>query len=206
MVPELRGLLAGLPRADSIALDPHKGFFLPYGNGAVLVRDGSKLKAVHAAYADYLPAATSDEFYDMSMYGPELSRPFRGLRTWLTVQLFGARRLRAAIREKRDLALWAYHELSQVDGLRIVTEPQLSLFPYHLTWPGATRQEENLATQELLERVIERGEIMLSGCSVDGRFLGRICVLSFRTRRGQVETCVRQITEEARAILDERRG
>jgi aromatic-L-amino-acid decarboxylase len=47
MCPELRPLLAGLPRADSLTLDPHKGLFLPYGTGALLVRDGSALRTVH---------------------------------------------------------------------------------------------------------------------------------------------------------------
>src|SRR4030095_6089588 len=48
-VPALRPLLAGLPRADSLTLDPHKGLFLPYGTGALLVRDGARLRAVHAS-------------------------------------------------------------------------------------------------------------------------------------------------------------
>lgn len=206
LVPELRPLLAGLRRADSIALDPHKGLFLPYGTGALLVRDGERLKAAHAAYADYLPTAAAEEFYDMSMYGPELSRPFRGLRVWLPVQLYGVDKLRAAIREKRELAVRAHDRLAEIDGLRIVAPPQLSLFAYHLTWPGASLDQENRATRELLERVIRRGDVMLSGCTVKGRFLGRLCVLSFRTRRAHVETCVAQLAEEAERLIAERRA
>ena len=98
MCPELRPLLAGLPRADSLTLDPHKGLFLPYGTGALLVRDGEALRAAHAATAGYLPETPDrNEFYDPSEYGPELSRDFRGLRVWLPLSLFGAARFRAAL-------------------------------------------------------------------------------------------------------------
>jgi hypothetical protein len=101
MVPELRPLLPGLSRADSLALDPHKGLFLPYGTGAVLVRDGAALRAAHAATAEYLPPPADEEFYDPAQYGPELSRDFRGLRVWLPLQLHGTAAFRAAIAEKR---------------------------------------------------------------------------------------------------------
>jgi len=80
--------------------------FLPYGTGALLVRDGRALRAVHSATAGYLPE-NQDEFYDPAQYGPELSRGFPGLRVWLSVKLFGAARYRAAVAEKRALALWA---------------------------------------------------------------------------------------------------
>ena len=76
---ELRGTLRGLPRADSLTLDPHKGMFLPYGTGALLVRDGAALRAAHEATAAYLPAMPHPEdFYDPSQHGPELSRGFPG--------------------------------------------------------------------------------------------------------------------------------
>lgn len=201
LVPELRPLLAGLPRADSLTLDPHKGLFLPYGTGALLVRDGEALRALHASTAGYLPPE-QDEFYDPAHYGPDLSRGFPGLRVWLTVQLYGTAKLRAAIAEKRELALWAASEVARIPGIVMDAPPQLSLFAFRLEGPGLeTRDARNAATAELMERVIRRGRIMLSGTSVDGRFLARVCVLSFRTRRADVEVAVRQLREEAAAIL-----
>src|SRR5439155_22679173 len=56
LLDELKRTLRGLPRADSLTLDPHKGMFLPYGTGALLVRDGAALRAAHEATAAYLPA------------------------------------------------------------------------------------------------------------------------------------------------------
>ena len=116
---DLRGTLRGLPRADSLTLDPHKGMFLPYGTGALLVRDGAALRAAHEATADYLPAMPHPEdFYDPSQHGPELSRGFPGLRVWLSVKLFGAAAFRAAIAEKRALTLDARRRVAALPGHR----------------------------------------------------------------------------------------
>ena len=70
--------------------------------------------------------------------------------------------------------------------------------------PGLeTRAAQNAATADLMERVTRRGRIMMTGATAEGRFLGRICVLSFRTRRAEMETAVQQLREEAAAILAE---
>lgn len=205
MVPELRPLLAGLPRADSLTLDPHKGLFLPYGTGALLVRDGEALRALHSSTAGYLPDNQS-EFYDPAQYGPDLSRGFPGLRVWLTLKFFGAARYRAALAEKRELALWAAQEIAKIPGVVMDAEPQLSLFAFHLEGPRlGTRAAENAATRALMERVTARGQVMLTGAMAGERFLGRVCVLSFRTRRAQMELCVRQLAEESTRLLAEGR-
>ncbi len=202
MVEELRPLLAGLSEADSLTLDPHKGLFLPYGTGALLVRDGAALRAAHAASAGYLPhMSETGEFYDPSQYGPDLSRGFPGLRVWLAVKLYGTERLKAAVLEKRRLALWAAEEIARIPSIRMVAPPQLSLFAFELDAPGLTRELRNRATEALLENVTRRGRVMMTGCTVDGRFLGRVCVLSFRTKRKDIETCVEQLREAAREVL-----
>ena len=77
--------------------------------------------------------------------------------------------------------------------------PQLSLFAFHLTRPGATLDEENAATTQLLDGVTARGRVMLTGCTADdGRFLGRVCVLSFRTRQERIDACVEDIEAAVR--------
>ncbi len=202
MVDELRPLLHGLPRADSVTLDPHKGLFLPYGTGALLVRDGAALRATHGGTAAYLPhMPDADEFYDPSQHGPDLSRGFPGLRVWLEVKLYGAAKIRAALAEKRALAVGAARRIARIPGIVMAAAPQLSLFAFHLDWPGATLARKNDATRELMERVTLRGQVMITGCEVDGRVLARVCVLSFRTRQAHIDTCVDHVAEETQAIL-----
>lgn len=203
IVPELRPLLAGLERADSLTLDPHKGLFISYGVGALLVRDGEALRKAHADTASYLPEPT-ESFYDPSQYGPELSRDYRGLRLWLPIKLFGTRRFVAALTEKRALALAAAERLSALPGLTMDAWPELSLLAFHVSWPQASLADENRATAELMERVTTRGRVMLTGCTIDGRHLARVCVLSFRTRAAQIDALVEDCEAELSALLAER--
>ncbi len=204
LCPQLRPLLDGLPQADSITLDPHKGLFIPYGTGAVLVRDGEALRAAHAETASYMPENQEAEFYDPHQYGPDLSRGFPGLRVWLAFKLFGAARYRAALMEKRALALDAARRIAALPNIVMDATPQLSLFAFHLEWPGSSRDEQDAATRELLERVTRRGKVFITGCHAGGRFLARVCVLSFRTRQAQIDACVEHIAEEAGAITGSR--
>jgi aromatic-L-amino-acid decarboxylase len=200
LADEMRATLRGLPRADSLTLDPHKGMFLPYGTGALLVRDGAALRAAHEATADYLPAMPHPaDFYDPSQHGPELSRGFPGLRVWLSVKLFGAAAFRDAIAEKRALTLDAWRRVAALPGIVIDAEPELSLFAFHLTWSGASAADEDAATRALMEKTTARGRVMVTGCTAHGRALGRVCVLSFRTHQPQIDALIEDM---AAAIKD----
>ncbi len=196
-----RRVLHGLSRADSLTLDPHKGMFLPYGTGALLVRDGAALRAAHEATADYLPVMPHpDDFYDPSQHGPDLSRGFPGLRVWLTIKLYGSAAYRAAIAEKRALALDAFHRIAALPGIVIDAPPELSLFAFHVTWPGATLAQEDAATRELMARTTARGRVMVTGAVARGRYLGRVCVLSFRTHAGEIDALVEDLREALTGI------
>ena len=198
----LRGTLRGLPRADSLTLDPHKGMFLPYGTGALLVRDGAALRAAHEATAPYLPAMPHPEdFYDPSQHSPELSRGFPGLRVWLAIKLYGSAAFRSAIDEKRALAVEAFRRISAMPSVVVDAAPELSLFAFHLSWPGASRADEDRATRALMEQVTARGRVMVTGCQTHGRFLGRACILSFRTHQRQIDALVEDVAASIRDLV-----
>lgn len=101
------------------------------------------------------------------------------------------------------MAVAAAERLASEPGIALVAPPQLSLLAFRLEPPGAAPPEQDAATRRLLERVNARGRVLLTGCTVDGRFLARICVLSFRTRRRHVEAAVEQIVDEAAGLLAE---
>ena len=190
MCPELRPLLAGLPRADSLTLNPHKGLSLPYGTGALLVRDGEALRAAHAAGAAICPMRRTRASLRPERVSVGAVARLPRLRVWLPLSLFGTARFRAALLEKRALALDAAGRVAELPGVALVAPPQLSLFAFHLHWPGSTREQENDATGDLMRRVTARGRVMLTGARVGERFLGRVCVLAFRTRKQHVDACV----------------
>jgi aromatic-L-amino-acid decarboxylase len=173
---------------------------MPYGTGALLVRDGARLRAAHAATAGYLPEMPSpSDFYDPSQHGPDLSRGFPGLRMWLTMKLYGADAFRAAIAEKRALAVEAARRVAQLPHVVMDAPPELSLFPFHVTWPGATLAQEDAATRAVMDETSRRGRVMVSGAVAGGRYVGRVCVLSFRTHAPQIDALVEDL---AAAIHD----
>ena len=201
---DLKPALRGLSRADSLTLDPHKGMFLPYGTGALLVREGSALRVAHEATAGYLPEMPHpDQFYDPSQHGPDLSRGFPGLRVWLSIKLFGSAGFHAAITEKRALTLDAAKRVAALPHLIMDAAPDLSLFAFHMTWPGATLEQEDAATRALMDRTTQRGRVMITGAEAHGRFLGRVCVLSFRTHQEQVDHLIEDMGAVVQEIVKE---
>lgn len=191
-------LMAGIEECDSITLDPHKGFFLPYGTGCLLVRDGEALRRAHQETAEYLQDVQHREgsvnFADIS---PELSRDFRGLRIWLPVQLHGLAAFREQLAEKLALARFVYDELRSDALFEMLDEPQLSIVAFRLRGPAA---EADAKGAELMRRVNAGGRVFLSSTRIAGRHALRICVLSFRTHRDRVEEAVAALRAEARAL------
>jgi len=202
--------MAGLERGDSIALDPHKGLFLPYGTGALLVRDAGALRRAHGVMADYLPEmqesaasesveALSPELSDFHLLSPELSRAWRGLRVWLPIQMHGIEPFRTNLDEKLDLALWATEELKKIRGIEILAEPQLSIAAFRLTRAGLDSKGLNALNREFMNRINRRKRIYVSGTMLGDIFAVRICVLSFRTHLDRI----REGLEDLRAAVQE---
>ncbi len=183
-----RAALAGIAEADSIVLDPHKGLFLPYGTGCLLVRDGAGLARAHRLDAAYLPAMQdSDEFPDFCNMSPELSRDFRGLRVWLPLKLRGVAAFRRSLTEKLELTRWAADRLEEIPEIEVIAPPQLSIVAFAVRRHGRSLDDVNRLTQAVLDRVNARRRVYLTSTAIGGRLLIRICVLSFRTHRDRME-------------------
>ncbi|MGA9161261.1 MAG: aminotransferase class V-fold PLP-dependent enzyme [Actinomycetota bacterium] len=191
-----RGLraFAGVERADSITLDPHKGMFLPYGTGSLVVRDGARLREAHVVGAAYLQDfPPEDELPNFTEYSAELSRDFRGLRVWFPLVLHGVDAFREALDEKLDLARWLHEELSTIPELELPWEPELTVVPFRL------RDGSGDADRRLLELINASKRVVLSSTIVQDRFTIRACILSHRTHRDRVEECAQIVR---RAVAD----
>jgi aromatic-L-amino-acid decarboxylase len=204
LTEEGRKILRGIERADSVVLDPHKSLFLPYGTGALLVRDAEALRRTHSLAADYLPGSwAGGEGVDFCEISPELTRPFRGLRIWLPLKMHGAGAFREALEEKLALARWASEELKKIEGIEILAEPQLSTLAFRLNPGGLPAEELNRLNRRFMKRINDRKRVLLTGTLLRGELVIRICVLSFRTHRDRMESCLEDIREAAQeAILD----
>jgi aromatic-L-amino-acid decarboxylase len=191
-----RALMRGIERADSVTLDPHKGMFLPYGTGAVLVREGDALRRAFGGTGIYMPEGTHDpQAVDASEISPELSRDFRALRVWLPLKMHGLEPFRRQLDEKLDLTHWAAAELRRIAGIELVAEPQLSTLAFRLVRPGLDEAGLTRLNRALLDRINARQRVLLSPTTLGGRFVIRICVVSFRTHAERVAEAVAIVRE-----------
>jgi aromatic-L-amino-acid decarboxylase len=190
LTPRGRQRLAGLEQADSITLDPHKSLFLPFGTGALVVREPALLAAAHAERGSYMQdARATASLPDYSDMSPELSREVRGLRVWLPLHLHGVAAFRAALEEKLDLAELAHAKLATVPTLELPWSPELSTVTFRVrpsdTSPAAVAAADQ-ATIALLHRINANGRVFLMSAVAGGRQVIRVCILGHRTHQDRV--------------------
>jgi aromatic-L-amino-acid decarboxylase len=186
-----REVLTGVTGADSIALDPHKSMFLPFGTGVLLVRDQARLHAAHSATGDYLQDLDRDTWPDVADLGPELTRGYRGLRLWLPLHLHGVDAFRRELDEKLDLSAHVHQSLSGDPNLEVPLTPDLTVSVFRSPHGDA-------ATERLLSRVNGTRRTYLSSTRLGGRHTIRLCVLSFRSHKSHVDEALEIIHHAAR--------
>lgn len=192
-----RTRLAGIERADSIVLDAHKGLFLPFGTGCLLVRDVATLRAAHTvAAAHYLQDIGRADLPDFADLGPELTRDARGVRVWLPLHLHGVAAFRAALDEKLDLAQHAHDVLRADPHLEVLARPELSILGFRCVADGDPDRAD-AATERVLQAVNREGRAFLSSTRLGGRYVARISILNHRTDVARVDEALEAIRRHA---------
>ena len=175
--------LSGIERADSIALDPHKGLSIPFGVGALIVREEGRLVDAHQGRGAYLRDEDSHEgVRDIASFGPELSRPFRGLSVWLPLHLHGIAPFREALDTSLDIATHAHERLAGVNGIEARWAPDLSIVAFGF--------DDDEVGRAALQAVNEDRRVHLSPTIIDGRFILRFAVLNRRTTSEHIDHAI----------------
>jgi aromatic-L-amino-acid decarboxylase len=133
------------------------------------------------------------DLVDFNQISPELSRSWRGLRVWLPIKMHGIGPFRANLDEKLDLAEWATSQLRSIPGIEIVAEPQLSIVAFRLIDRDLSTDALNALNRCLLDRINARKRVYLTSTTLGGRFVIRICVLSFRTHHERLQAAIEDI-------------
>jgi aromatic-L-amino-acid/L-tryptophan decarboxylase len=193
-------ILRGIERSDSVVLDPHKGLFLPFGSGAVLVREGGHLLEAHHYDASYLQdkdtLASGDEVSPADL-SPELTRPFRALRLWLPLKLAGVAPFRAALEEKLLLARHLHRRMRLENGFEVGPPPDLSIVTFRYL---PKRGDPDAFNRRLIEAVQRDGRVFLSSTRIDGKFTLRVAILSLRTHLETIELTIEILREKAKLL------
>jgi len=192
--------LKGMELADSLVIDPHKGLFLPYGSGVVLVKDPQALAASHYYSANYMQdAASSTDEMSPAELSPELTKHFRGLRLWLPLKLHGVAPFRACLEEKLLLAKYFHEEVRKI-GFVSNLEPELSVVVYR--WEPADGDSDEF-NRRLLEEVVRDGRVFISSTLLKGRYTLRFACLAFRTHLATVDILLSVLAEKVELIVNE---
>jgi aromatic-L-amino-acid/L-tryptophan decarboxylase len=175
-----RAVLAGLDRADSVTLDPHKWLYQPMECGCVLIRDGARLERAFAIHPDYLEgdATQGEGEVNFADRGLQLSRGFRALKVWMAVQTFGLAAFRAAIQRNLDLARYAETLIRDHPALTLMAPATLGIVCFRRDWPGCDEAETERRGTALARQLEHTGTALVSTTRLAGRHAIRLCILN----------------------------
>ncbi|WP_068437972.1 pyridoxal-dependent decarboxylase [Magnetospirillum sp. XM-1] len=187
MSPELAPLLAGIERSDSIAFDFHKWGQVPYDAGYLLVRDGEAHRAAFASPAAYLRRETRGLAAGSPWpcdYGPDLSRGFRALKTWITLKAHGMDALGAAMARCCEVARHLAARIQAEPSLELLAPVALNIVCFHR--PGAD-------CAQIVADLHESGIAAPSTTTIDGKLAIRAAIVNHRTRKNDVDRMVDEV-------------
>jgi aromatic-L-amino-acid decarboxylase len=175
--------LSGIEAADSISVDPHKGLSMPFGAGALLVREEGHLIDANQGRGAYLREEDHHSgLRDIAALGPELTRPFRALQMWLPLHLHGVAPFREALDISLDLAEYAHARLTGIEGLETPWVPDLSIVAF--------RFADDELGRRALEEINRERVVHLSPTTISGRLVLRFAILNRRTTRDHLDHAI----------------
>ena len=202
-----RALLAGIERSDSFSLDPHKWLFQPFDCALLMVRDRSALRRafhVREDEAEYLQDARGrEEGINLWDYSPELTRPFRALKVWMSLQVFGAEAFAAAIERTMHLAEFAEAQLREDPLWEVTSRAQMAVVTFRCapeSWPAERVDALNRA---IAARMQEEGFALVLSTELRGQTVLRLCTINPRTSEEDIAKTAAALGQSARKALQD---
>jgi aromatic-L-amino-acid/L-tryptophan decarboxylase len=195
-----REALAGIERAHTLTLDPHKWLFVPFECGCLLARDPRALAAAFRIYPEYLKdvesAGAEVNFAD---YGEQLTRYSRALKIWLSVSYFGLAAIRDAIEGGMELAALAERLLRAMPGLEITSPASFGIVCFRARPRGVDDAGALDALNERVNaRVNQTAGFLISSTRIAGAFSLRACVVGYRATADDIRALVSAVGEAVR--------
>lgn len=204
--PELRSLVAGMERADSLTFDFHKWLYLPYEIGVVLVREPEQHRQAFSLTPEYLVHGERGLAAGLwfSDYGVQLSRGFRALKAWMHLKEHGVAKLGRLIAQNvaqaRHLAALVEHE----SELELMAPVALNIVCFRYRAPGLDGPSLDALNQELLIRLQEGGVAAPSSTRLRGRYSLRAAITNHRSRREDFDAMVAEVLRIGRELAGAR--
>jgi aromatic-L-amino-acid decarboxylase len=197
VVPELRWVLAGCERADSLVVNPHKWMFVPVDLSVLYTRRPEVLRQAFSVLPEYLKTAEDAEAPNLMDYGVSLGRRFRALKLWMVIRAFGAEGIAARLREHVRLA-GLFRALVEADpGFEIAAPAPLSVVCFRARFSGNSPEEQDRRNAETMDAVNATGEAYLSHTRLKGRTVLRLAVGNLRTEERHIRRAWERIQAAA---------
>jgi glutamate/tyrosine decarboxylase-like PLP-dependent enzyme len=174
-----------------LVIDPHKGLFLPYGTGAVLIKNREAVMHSQHYTASYMQDARNEEaMINPADVSPELTKHFRGLRMWLPLMLYGDKPFAACLEEKLHLTTYFRARLHEI-GFKLGPEPDLSVS--YFWWELG--DQSNAYNSLLMKKIHADGRVFLSSTNLKGQVVIRMAILAFRTHKSTIDRAMEMIVK-----------
>ena len=194
----LRPRYAGIERADSITVDPHKWWYLPYPCGAILTRDGAAGERTFQAGDVYIPS--TGRSVEFRHHGLEGSRSFRALKLWLAMLYVGRKAYGKLAEEQVALTERFVRELTSDGRWEAVTPVDTAIAAVRFI---GTPARPHAGTPDIQDRIVARvmasRRHWISPTTTVGKRAIRVMVISYLTRWSHLEELIGALREGARA-------
>ena len=204
LTPEGREALAGLEMADSVTLDPHKWLFQPFETGCLMVRDCRFLERSFRIIPEYLQdTELGAEQVNFGNRGLQLTRSFRALKVWMSVQMLGLGAFREAIGTALEVTREAERYIVRSDDLQLLSAASLGVVCFHfrpaaVEGDAASLEDVNAAIQK---EIVESGFAMMSSTRLHGHYALRLCIMNHRTTLDDVLATLARIESVGKALV-----
>ena len=199
MSARLRERMRGIERADSITMDPHKWWYMPYPCGAILTKDGEAGLRSFTADDVYIPdTGRSIEFRHHGLVG---SRPFSALKLWMAMKLVGRRAYGRLAEEQVELTERFVRELTRDGDWEAVTEVDTAIAA--VRYRGGDRGTGpalDAVQDRIVERVMASRRHWISATTTVGVRAIRVMVISYLTRWEHLEELIGALRTAAREV------
>jgi len=205
--PDLRSLVSGLERADSLAFDLHKWMYMPYEIGCALVRSEANHRSAFSLTPDYLAhveRGLAGGSLWFSEYGVQLSRGFRALKAWMSIKEHGIKKYGRLIKQNVDQARYLADLVDNAPQLESMAPVSLNIVCFRFKGGSSDSDDLHSINQEILIRLHEQGIAVPSYTTLSGDYALRVAITNHRSRREDFELLVREVIRLGEEIVEER--
>ena len=202
--PKYKHLLDGIELADSVSWDAHKWLFQTYGCAVVIAKDIRDLYRSFHVNPEYLKDIQSDnDFVNMWDIGIELTRPARGLKLWLTLQVLGSELIGSAIEHGFQLAQWAEEEVKGKENWEIISPAQLAILNFRYAPDDLSDEQKDELNNKVSARLIESGYAAIFTTVLNGKTVLRLCAIHPEATQEDIKTTIQLVDKYAHEIHSE---